>query len=95
MLRRWDDSQKYLSDNVHLVCEETANYLVIWCIDLEVEEVRADTAGWGVGRAPKVLPFFFLFFFFILFSSFMFVQNITVGMKGKRTAFLNTVWSLI
>ena len=64
MLRRWDDSQKYLSDNVHLVCEETANYLVIWCIDLEVEEVRADTAGWGVGRAPKVLPFFFLFFFF-------------------------------
>lgn len=41
MLRRWDDSQKYLSDNVHLVCEETANYLVIWCIDLEVEEKRA------------------------------------------------------
>ncbi|XP_042309904.1 hsp90 co-chaperone Cdc37 [Sceloporus undulatus] len=38
MLRRWDDSQKYLSDNPHLVCEETANYLVIWCIDLEVEE---------------------------------------------------------
>ncbi|XP_058587646.1 hsp90 co-chaperone Cdc37-like [Neofelis nebulosa] len=38
MLRRWDDSQKYLSGNVHLVCEETANYLVIWCIDLEVEE---------------------------------------------------------
>lgn len=41
MLRRWDDSQKYLSDNPHLVCEETANYLVIWCIDLEVEEKRA------------------------------------------------------
>ncbi|XP_015270449.1 PREDICTED: hsp90 co-chaperone Cdc37 [Gekko japonicus] len=38
MLHRWDDSQKYLSDNPHLVCEETANYLVIWCIDLEVEE---------------------------------------------------------
>ncbi|XP_024412795.1 hsp90 co-chaperone Cdc37 [Desmodus rotundus] len=38
MLHRWDDSQKYLSDNSHLVCEETANYLVIWCIDLEVEE---------------------------------------------------------
>ncbi|XP_012677969.2 hsp90 co-chaperone Cdc37 [Clupea harengus] len=38
MLRRWDDSQKYLSDNSHLVCEETANYLVIMCIDLEVEE---------------------------------------------------------
>lgn len=40
MLRRWDDSQKYLSDNPYLVCEETANYLVIMCIDLEVEEVR-------------------------------------------------------
>ncbi|EGV95682.1 Hsp90 co-chaperone Cdc37 [Cricetulus griseus] len=38
MLHRWYDRQKYLSDNVHLVCEETANYLVIWCIDLEVEE---------------------------------------------------------
>lgn len=41
MLRRWEDSQKYLSDNPHLVCEETANYLVIWCIDLEVEEKHA------------------------------------------------------
>lgn len=45
MLRRWDDSQKYLSDNVHLVCEETANYLVIWCIDLEVEEVSGVYPG--------------------------------------------------
>ncbi|XP_016115769.1 hsp90 co-chaperone Cdc37 [Sinocyclocheilus grahami] len=41
MLRRWDDSQKYLSDYPHLVCEETANYLVIMCIDLEVEEKHA------------------------------------------------------
>uniref|UniRef100_UPI0037E7DA61 hsp90 co-chaperone Cdc37 n=1 Tax=Semicossyphus pulcher TaxID=241346 RepID=UPI0037E7DA61 len=41
MMRRWDDSQKYLSDNAHLVCEETANYLVIMCIDLEVEEKHA------------------------------------------------------
>lgn len=40
MLRRWDDSQRYLSENHFLVCEETANYLVIMCIDLEVEEVR-------------------------------------------------------
>lgn len=39
MLRRWDDSQRYLSENPSLVCEETANYLVIMCIDLEVEEV--------------------------------------------------------
>ncbi|CDQ81090.1 hsp90 co-chaperone Cdc37-like isoform X1 [Oncorhynchus nerka] len=41
MMKRWDDSQKYLSDNPHLVCEETANYLVIMCIDLEVEEKKA------------------------------------------------------
>ncbi|XP_030636428.1 hsp90 co-chaperone Cdc37 [Chanos chanos] len=41
MLHRWDDSQKYLSDHPHLVCEETANYLVIMCIDLEVEEKHA------------------------------------------------------
>ncbi|XP_028828204.1 hsp90 co-chaperone Cdc37 [Denticeps clupeoides] len=41
MLHRWDDSQKYLSDHSHLVCEETANYLVIMCIDLEVEEKHA------------------------------------------------------
>lgn len=41
MLRRWNDSQRYLSDNPDLVCEETANYLVIMCIDLEVEEVKS------------------------------------------------------
>ncbi|XP_033121850.1 hsp90 co-chaperone Cdc37-like [Anneissia japonica] len=38
MFRRWEDSQKILVDNPHLVCEEAANYLAIWCIDLEVEE---------------------------------------------------------
>uniref|UniRef100_A0A3B5MCX3 Hsp90 co-chaperone Cdc37 n=1 Tax=Xiphophorus couchianus TaxID=32473 RepID=A0A3B5MCX3_9TELE len=41
MLRRWDDSQKYLSDNPHLVCEESANDLVVLCIDFEIDEVRA------------------------------------------------------
>lgn len=45
MMHRWDDSQKYLSDRPHLVCEETANYLVIMCIDLEVEEVNVHLAG--------------------------------------------------
>lgn len=43
MLRRWDDSQKYLSDNPHLVCEETANCLVVICIDFEIDEVSAVT----------------------------------------------------
>uniref|UniRef100_A0A8C4NXD2 Hsp90 co-chaperone Cdc37 n=1 Tax=Dicentrarchus labrax TaxID=13489 RepID=A0A8C4NXD2_DICLA len=41
MLRRWDDSQKYLSDNPHLVCDETANYLVVICIDFEIDEKHA------------------------------------------------------
>uniref|UniRef100_A0A3P9MSF3 Hsp90 co-chaperone Cdc37 n=1 Tax=Poecilia reticulata TaxID=8081 RepID=A0A3P9MSF3_POERE len=45
MLRRWDDSQKYLSDNPHLVCEESANYLVILCIDFEIVEKHALMEG--------------------------------------------------
>lgn len=39
MLRRFDDSKRVLQENQHLVCEDTANYLVIWCINLEMEEV--------------------------------------------------------
>lgn len=39
MLRRYDDSKKFLLDNPQIVCENTANYLVIWCINLEMEEV--------------------------------------------------------
>nr|XP_046196850.1 hsp90 co-chaperone Cdc37-like [Oncorhynchus gorbuscha] len=45
MLRRWEDSQKYLSDHPYLVCEETANFLVIMCIDLEVDEVEEVRGG--------------------------------------------------
>uniref|UniRef100_A0A669BQ04 Hsp90 co-chaperone Cdc37 n=1 Tax=Oreochromis niloticus TaxID=8128 RepID=A0A669BQ04_ORENI len=41
MLRRWDDSQQYLSDHPHLVCEETANYLVVICIEYEIDEKHA------------------------------------------------------
>ncbi|XP_069022908.1 hsp90 co-chaperone Cdc37 [Embiotoca jacksoni] len=41
MLRRWDDSQKYLSDKPHLVCKETANCLVVICIDFEIDEKHA------------------------------------------------------
>lgn len=40
MLKRYDDSQEFLIQHPHLTCEETANYLVIWCINLEVEEVQ-------------------------------------------------------
>ena len=38
MMRRFDDSKKFLMANSLLVHEDTANYLVIWCINLEMEE---------------------------------------------------------
>lgn len=38
MLRRYEDSKKFLLDHAHLACEATANYLVIWCINLEMEK---------------------------------------------------------
>ncbi|KAJ8935072.1 hypothetical protein NQ314_013017 [Rhamnusium bicolor] len=38
MLRRYEDSRAFLKDHNNLVCEDTANYLVIWCINLEMEE---------------------------------------------------------
>ncbi|KAL4702711.1 hypothetical protein ACJJTC_011576 [Scirpophaga incertulas] len=37
MLRKYDDSKKFLLEHNNLACEETANYLVIWCINLEME----------------------------------------------------------
>ncbi|XP_071658068.1 uncharacterized protein [Patagioenas fasciata] len=41
MLSRWDDSQRFLSDHPHLVCEETSRYLMLWCFHLEAEQKRA------------------------------------------------------
>uniref|UniRef100_A0A0A1WXT4 Hsp90 co-chaperone Cdc37 n=1 Tax=Zeugodacus cucurbitae TaxID=28588 RepID=A0A0A1WXT4_ZEUCU len=38
MLRKYDDSKRFLQEHLDLVCEETANYLVIWSINLEMEE---------------------------------------------------------
>lgn len=38
MLRKYDDSRKFLLEHSHLACEATANYLVIWCINLEMEK---------------------------------------------------------
>ncbi|XP_065224585.1 hsp90 co-chaperone Cdc37 [Planococcus citri] len=38
MLKRYDDSKRFLLEHPHLTCEETANYLVIWCINLEMED---------------------------------------------------------
>lgn len=41
MFRRSVDSQQYLADNPSLVCEETANHLVLWCLDLAMEEASS------------------------------------------------------
>ncbi|KAK2819028.1 hypothetical protein Q5P01_024589 [Channa striata] len=41
MLRRWDDSQRFLADMPQLICEETANYLILWCIRLQQEGKEA------------------------------------------------------
>lgn len=38
MLRKYEDSKKFLLDHFNLVHEDTANYLVIWCINLEMED---------------------------------------------------------
>ena len=46
MFRNYDDSQRFLEEHLELVCEETANYLVVWCIDLEIEEVWRSVLPW-------------------------------------------------
>ncbi|GFQ78347.1 hsp90 co-chaperone Cdc37 [Trichonephila clavata] len=38
MFQKYEDSKTFLREHPHLACEETANYLVLWCISLEVEE---------------------------------------------------------
>ena len=37
MFQEYDVSRNYLRDNHHLVCEETASYLTLWCVTLETE----------------------------------------------------------
>jgi len=38
MLSKPEDSKKYLQSHPHLVCDKAANFLVVWCVDLEVAE---------------------------------------------------------
>lgn len=38
MLSQYGDSSEYLRDNPHLVCVDTANYLTMWCVNLEVQD---------------------------------------------------------
>ena len=41
MLSSYDDSREYLRDRPHLVCDDTASYLTMWCVTLQVEEKTA------------------------------------------------------
>ncbi|OAF65182.1 Hsp90 chaperone protein kinase-targeting subunit [Intoshia linei] len=41
MYRKYDDSRKFLLDNSHLLCEYTSNYIVLWCLNLALEEKHA------------------------------------------------------
>ncbi|XP_026075142.1 hsp90 co-chaperone Cdc37-like 1 isoform X2 [Carassius auratus] len=41
MLRRWDDSQRFLAEYHHLICEEAADYLILWCFRLQAEQKEA------------------------------------------------------
>ncbi|XP_068190762.1 hsp90 co-chaperone Cdc37-like 1 isoform X2 [Antennarius striatus] len=41
MLRRWDDSQRFLADMPQLICEEAANFLMLWCMRLQQEGKEA------------------------------------------------------
>lgn len=38
MFSQYGDSSEYLRDNPHLVCVDTANYLTMWCVNLEVQD---------------------------------------------------------
>jgi len=38
LLRKYQDSKKFLLEHNHLACEETTSYLTIWCVNLALEE---------------------------------------------------------
>ncbi len=39
MLSKPEDSQRYLRENPLLVCDHLASFLIVWCVDLQVEGV--------------------------------------------------------
>ena len=54
MMKEYFDSEEFLMKNSHLTCEDTANYLVIWCIDLQVEEVGLIFAIYRCAKYPPI-----------------------------------------
>ena len=51
-------SRDYLRDNPHLICEDTASYLTMWCVNLEMQEVHAQC---HVSSKPLSFCFFCCF----------------------------------
>ncbi|CAI8029761.1 Hsp90 co-chaperone Cdc37 [Geodia barretti] len=41
MIKDYNASRDYLRDNPHLVREDTASYLTLWCVNLEMQEKQA------------------------------------------------------
>lgn len=68
MLRRYEDSRQFLQQHSHLVCEETANYLVIWCINLEMEGVCFFITLWTGKKKFSTLTVEILNFFLFHYS---------------------------
>lgn len=53
MFQKPIDSQNFLIEHPFLVCDETANQLVLWCIDLAIEEVSSlPVYAWTVYMVP-------------------------------------------
>ena len=40
ILKKYDDSKNFLMEHHHLVCEDTVNFLVSWCIKLALEDKK-------------------------------------------------------
>lgn len=45
MLHDYVDSKDYLLKHPYLTCDDTANYLALWCINLQVQEVSISSIG--------------------------------------------------
>lgn len=75
VLRKYDDSKRFLQEHYQLVCEDTANYLVIWCINLEMEEVRSFLITLNLISFSKIFEKQIFCYYLNKFSS-MFHQSI-------------------
>ena len=70
MLYDYNDSEDYLRQNPHLACDDTANYLALWCINLEVQEVHISNSMRSVAQVACSV-FLFMFQVFCLSTPFL------------------------